>query len=252
MNRMRSSVVYFFLKKVHQSHLTMGSLTKTLVTNASEQLFIDKTLSCSTELLSEQLNLEGQSEAATSEISYSSMYLNDRKEKIMFFWQKLLITPKIYYLEPGLYPSIRDIVKAMKTLIPERHIHRENCITDKVSRRTPKIGIHLADEKSGLALIHKDLDHIFWSIIGNQHGLILRGKGHHEPEIAHDLVRIPSLWIYTDLIEPIIVSETKVPLLPGLPFISKLRTGDVRATGQYMNYQTSSNLKIGPLRKICF
>ena len=36
------------------------------------------------------------------------------------------------------------------------------------------------------------------------------------------------------------------------PFISKLKAGDIIATGQYMNYQTFSNLQFRPLLKISF
>ena len=67
-----------------------------------------------------------------------------------FFDRKLSKSSEFYYLEPGLYPSITDIVEAMNPLIQETHNHSENCITVKVSRRTQKVEIHLA-KGSGLA-----------------------------------------------------------------------------------------------------
>ena len=79
-----------------------------------------------------------------------------------------------YYLEPGLYPSITDIVEAMNTLIQERHNHIESCITVRVSRRTPKIEIYLANEESGLAFFSTELGHIFGSNIRNEFGVMLR------------------------------------------------------------------------------
>ena len=102
-------------------------------------------------ILPEQLNLESQWEVAISEISYPLMYQDATEGKIMFFDMKSSNSSESYYLEPGLYPSITDIVEAMNTLIQERYNHSENYITVKVSRRTQKVEIHLANEGSGLA-----------------------------------------------------------------------------------------------------
>ena len=81
---------------------------------------------------------------------------------------------------------------------------------------------------------------------------MLRGKGPHKPEFAYDIVRIHSLMIYTDLIEYNILGDRKAPLLRCLSFISKLKSGDIITTGQYMNYQTFSNLQFRPLPKNFF
>ena len=67
----------------------MESFTIELVSNASAQLFPDKTLSSFTNFLPEQLNLEGQWEVAISEISYPSMYQNVTEGKFMFSDKKL-------------------------------------------------------------------------------------------------------------------------------------------------------------------
>ena len=223
-----------------------------MVSNAPAQLFPDNTLSSFTNFLPEQLNLEGQWEVAISEISYPSMYQNDTEGKFMFFDRKLSKSSDFYYLERGLYPSITDIVEAMNTLNQERHNHSENCVTVKVSRRTQKVEIYLANEGSGLALFSTDLGHIFGSNVGSEFGVMLRGKGPHKPKFAYDIVRIHSLMIYTNLIEYNIVGDTKAPLLRCFPFISKLNPRDIITTGQYMNYQTFSNLQFRPLLKNSF
>ena len=191
----------------------MESFTIELVSNASAQLFPDNTLSSFTNLLPEQLNLDGQWEVAISEISYPSMCQNVTEGKFMFFEKKLLKSSEFYYLEPGLYPSITDIVDAMNILIQERHNHSEDCIKVKVSRRTQKVEIYLANEGSGLAFFRTDLGHIFGSNVGDEFGVMLRGKGPHKPQFAYDIVRIHSLMIYTDLIEYNIVGDTQAPLL---------------------------------------
>ena len=225
----------------------MESFTKELVLNASAQRFSDNTLSSFTNFLPEQMNPDGQWEVAISEISYSSMYQNVTEGKFMFFEKKLSKSSDFYYLESGLYPSITDIVEAMNILIQERHNHSENCIKLKLSRRTQKIEIYLANETSGLVLFSSDLEHIFGSDVGNEFGVMLRGKGPHKQEFAYDIVRIHSLMINTDLIEYYIVGHTKAPLLRCFPFISKLKSGDIITTGQYMNFQTLSNLQFRPL-----
>ena len=170
----------------------------------------------------------------------------------MFFDKNLLKSSRFFYLEPGLYPSFTDIAEAMNILIQERHNHSENCIKVKVSRTTQKIEIYLANEGSGLAFFSTYLGHNFEPNVGNEFGVMLRRKGPHKPEFAYNIVRIHSFMIYTDLIEYNIVGNTKAPLLGCFPFISKLKSGDIITTGQYMSYQTFSNLQLRPLLKNCF
>ena len=229
----------------------MESFTIQLVSNASAQLFPANTLSSFTNFLPEQLNLEGQWEVAILQISYPSMYQNVTEGNFMFFDEKLSKSSDFYYLEPGFYPSITDFVEAINTLIQERHNHREHCITVTVSRRTPKVEIYLANEQSGLTFFSTDLGQIFGSNVVNEFGVMSRGEGPHKPKFAYS-VRIQSLMIYTDLIEYNIVGDTKAPLLRCFPFISKLKAGDINTTGQYMNYQTFSNLQFIPLLKNSF
>ena len=230
----------------------MESFTIELVSNASGDLSPDNALSSFTNFLPEQLNLEGQWDVAISEITYPSMYQNITEGKFKFFDAKLSKSTSTYSIEPGLYTSISDNVEAMNTLIQERNNHNETRITVKVSRRTQKVLIMLANDTSGLAFCSTDLGYIFGNNVGNEFGVLVIGKGPHEPEFAYDIVRIHSLMIYSDLVEYNIVGDTKAPLLRCFPFISKLNGGDVTTTGQYMNYQTFSNLQVRPLLKNSF
>ena len=231
----------------------MDSFTIELVSNASGELFPDNTLSSFTNFLPEQINLEGQWEVAISEKSYPSMYQNITEGYFKFFDEKISKSTSTYNLEPGLYTSITDIVEAMNTLIQERNNHNETCITVKVSRRWQKVVILLANDTSGLAFCSTDLGHIFGNNVGNQFGVLMKGKAPHEPQFAYDIVRIHSLMIYSDLVEYSIVEDTKTPLLRCFPFISKLKGGDIiTTTAQYMKYQTFSNLQFRPLLKISF
>ena len=61
-----------FYQRVDQSQLTRQSFFLELVLNATAQLVPDNTLSSFTNFLPKQLKLEGQWEAATTELSYPS------------------------------------------------------------------------------------------------------------------------------------------------------------------------------------
>ena len=221
----------------------MDSFTIELVSNASGELFPDNTLSSFTNFLPEQVNLEGQWEVAISEISYPSMYQNITEGSFKFFDQKFSKSTSTYNQEPGLYISITDIVEAMNTVMQERNNHNETCRTVKVSHRTQKVVIMLANDSSGLAFCSTDLGLTFGNNVGNHFGVLMKGKRSHGPQFANDIVRIRSLMFYSDLVEYNIVGDTKAPLLRCFALISKLKGGDIITAGQYMNYQTFSNLQ---------
>ena len=170
----------------------------------------------------------------------------------MFYYEKLSKTTESYYLEPGLYSSMTDIVEAMNTLIHGRNNHRDTCITIKVSRVTQKLTVYLANEESSLAIFSTDLGHIFGRDVRDDSGILMSGKGPHEPIFAYDIVRIPSLMIHTDIKKYNNVGDTKALLLRCFPFISKLKSGDILTTGQNMNYQTFSTLQFRRLLKNSF
>ena len=198
----------------------MDSFTIDLVSNASLQLFPNNTLSSFTYFLPEQVNLDGQWEVAICEIFYPSMYQNVTERKFMFYDEKLSKSTEAYYLEPGLYSSITDIVEAMSTIIQQRNNHRDTCITIKVSKVTQKVKVNLANEETSLAIFSTDLAHIFGEDVRNDLGILISGKGPHEPTFAYDIGRIHSLMIYTDNVDYNIVGDAKAPLLRCFPFIS--------------------------------
>ena len=80
---------------------------------------------------------------------------------------------------------------------------------------------------------------------------MLRGKEPHKPEFAYDIFRIHSVMINTDLIDYNILGDMKAQLLRCF-FTSELKAGDLITNGQYMNYQTFSNLQFRPLLKHSF
>ena len=126
-----------------------------------------QTLSFFTNFLPEQVNLEGQWEVSISETSYRSMYQNITEGKFKIFDEKLSKSTSTYKLEPGLYTSITDIVEAMNKLIQGRN-NNETLITVKVSRRTQKVVVMLANDTSGLAFCSTDLRQFFGNNVGNE------------------------------------------------------------------------------------
>ena len=100
-----------------------------------------------------------------------------QKETSCFLIAKFLKSSEFYYLQPGLYLSIGNIVETMKSLIQEIHNQNESFITVKVSRGTQKVDTYLANEASGLKFFSKDPGHSFGSIFGNEVGVMLKGKG---------------------------------------------------------------------------
>ena len=93
--------------------------------------------------LPEQLNLEGQWEVAISEISYPSMYEITTEGKLMFFEEKLSKSSEFYYLEPGFYSSILDIVEAMNNLIKEDTITAKTELQLKFLEERKKVRLTL-------------------------------------------------------------------------------------------------------------
>ena len=230
----------------------MDSFTIELVSNASPQLFPKNMLNSITNFLPEQLTLDGQWEVAFSEISHSSMYRNVREGNFKFYDEKLSKTIEAFYLEPAFYSSITNFMEAMNTLRQERNNHRDTCITTKDSRVTQKIKVYLTNEESSLAIFSADLGHIFGGDVRKDSGILMSGKVSHEPTFAYDFVRTHSLMIYTDIVEYNFVGDTKALLLRCFPFLSMLNSGDIATTGQYMNYQTFSNLQFRRLLKNSF
>ena len=121
----------------------------------------------------------------------------------------------------------------MNTLIREKNNHNETWISFKVSRRTQKVVIMLANDNSGLPFCSTDLGHIFGNNVANEFGVLMIGKGPQEPKFAYVIVRIHPLMIYSNLVEYNVARDTKAPLLKGRDNIT---------TGQYMNYQTFRKL----------
>ena len=179
------------------------------------------------------------------------MYQNVTEGKLEFSDKKLSKSSDIYYLEPGLYPSFTDIVEPMNSLIEEKHNHSENCIEVEVSRGTRKVEIYLTNEGSDLAFISTDMGHMFGSNVGNDFEVILKRKGPHKPEFAYDIARIHPHDIHR--LDSLQCRPRHIGSFAALlSFSSKLKSGDLITAGQYMNYQTISNLQFRPLHKNSF
>ena len=205
--------------------------------------------------------MKGEWEVAISEISYPFLYQNVTEGKFTFVdgressEGKRKIVPM--NIEPGLYPSIVDIVVAMNNKTRERlgvQVFEYNGIyvsVDKITQK--KFAVQLPERQSVFRIQSADLSHFFGcDLEQNQTGVIMKGKGPHYPQYSYDIIKKYSLMIYSDILEYNIVGDTKIPLLRCIPYISKVKSRDIISTGQYMNYQSFINLQFKKLLKNSF
>ena len=98
-----------------------------------------------------------------------------------------------------------------------------------------------------------DLCHVFGceeAVYGM--GAFMSGAGPHFPKFPYDIVRLHTLMIYSDFVGYSIVGDTKAALLRCIPFLSKVKNGDIISTWQYMNYQIFPNLQFKKILKNSF
>ena len=131
-------------KRVFKSQLTIEPLTKKLGSNPIAQIIPRNSLNSSTSFLPEQIKSERRCETGISEKSYPLMHQH-------VFGHKVFIFSELYYLEPGLYHSITDVVQTIRMLAQDRPLRNKSSDVAKESPKTQKVGNHLGIEKSGLA-----------------------------------------------------------------------------------------------------
>ena len=167
------------------------------------------------------------------------MYQNITEHKFFYLDDATPDTePSDYYtLDPFLYPSISDIVNEMNRKIQEREKYEKTSIKLHVNKITQRISLSLPNQNSLLVIFSADLCHVF-GCEEAVYGMVvfMSGAGPHFPKFPYDIVRIHTLMIYSDIFECNIVGDTKAALLRCIPFISKVKNGDIISTGQYMNY----------------
>ena len=115
------------------------------------------------------------------------MYQNITKENFQFFDDKLSNSTSSNNLETGLYTSITDNVETTNTLIQEGNNHNGTCKTVKISRRTQKVVIMLANDTSGLAACSTDLGQFLGNKLGNQFGVLMKKKVLMNPNLPTTL-----------------------------------------------------------------
>ena len=162
--------------------------------------------------------------------------------------------PSDYYtLDPGLYPSISDIVNEMNRKIQELEKYEKTPIKLHVNKIAQRISLSLPNQNSLLVIFSADLCHVFGceeAVYGM--GVFMSGGGPQFPKFPYDIVRIHTLMIYSDIVEYSIVGDTKAALLRCIPFKSKVKNEDIISTGQYVNYQNFPNLQFKKILKNSF
>ena len=141
-------------------------------------------------------------------------------------------------------------MEAVNTLIQERNNHIDTCITKKVSRVTQKVKVYLTNEETNLAIFSTDLGHIFGGDVRNSFGnthawertawtiICLRYCLHPFTHDLHRHCRVQYCSRHRGTFTPLLSIHIK--------------SGDIITTGQYMIYQTYSNLQFRRLLKNSF
>ena len=179
-----------FLKLNFYRTVVMESFTIELFSNISFNCHPNNSRSSFTKILPKQIHLKGEWEVAISEISYPSLYQNVTERKFTFVdgrescEEKRKIVPM--NIEPGLYPSIVDIVVAMNNNIRERlgaQVFDYNGIYVSVDKITQKVAVHLPENQSVFIIQSAVLSHIFGcDLEQTQTGVKMKGKGPHYPQ----------------------------------------------------------------------
>ena len=135
----------------------------------------------------------------------------------------------------------------------EREKYEKTPIKLKVNRITQRISLGLTNKNSLLVIFSTNLFQVFGceeAVYGM--GISMSGAGPHFPKFPCDIVRIHTLMTFSDIVEYNIIGDTKAALLRCIPFISKIKIGDIIFTGQYMNYQNFPNLQFKKILKNSF
>ena len=116
----------------------MSSFTVEMVSNASLDCYPNNTLSSFKNFLTEQINLDGEWEVAITELSYPSLYQNITEGRFFYLYESTpdKKTSDYYTLDPGLYPSISDIVNEMNRKIQKREMYEKTPIKLHVNKIT--------------------------------------------------------------------------------------------------------------------
>ena len=222
----------------------MDSMCIDLVSNASMNVFKNNTLSSFTNILPEQIDLEGTWEVALSEISYPAMYLNVTDGRFRYKDGADDTNLDIMEIPTGFYASITQILDKMREKIKEEH--SDDDFLWEIDEISSKLKISLA-AAGALNIISPDLAHI----LGFPTSVLLRWKGPHFSTYPVDLLRIHSVMVYTDIIEYGIVGDTMAPVLRCFPFVTRLKKGEISMT-YIMNYHTFANQQFKRLMKRSF
>lgn len=100
-----------------------GSFYVTLASNASCNIYPDNTIACFTNKLARPVNLSGAWEVAITEIQYPHSYNTFEQNEASFFAGTIDL--KEYYVKPGYYSSISELLKVINAKLESVKISSE-------------------------------------------------------------------------------------------------------------------------------
>ena len=201
---------------------TDRSFTVDLLSSASLHVHGDNHLASFTNVLPEQLTLEGEWEVGLVDISYPSTFTNITEGEFCFIYDiNEVDAHNILRLESGLHNSFEEIITEMNRVI-FKHYGSLNQTFVKIQFDTKRqsLVVSLPGERSLFRIVSDDLAQIF----GHPTNIPLFGKTNYVGAPTN-LERFNSINVYTDIIEPGFMGDTKVPLLRSFPTMSKIKLG---------------------------
>ena len=202
-----------------------------LVSNASQDVYPNNTVSSFVNFFPENIEMNGDWEVALMELCIPARWLNVTDGQFILINNDAYVNEKQNSLLPeeefrrlmtltlpcGLYESYDDIRKAMN------HLAQKEGYNATIDDIFPLINGRLSISKSVNArfeLRSNDLSQIF--------GLktnFYRPNQNIVPIYPHDLTRFHTILVYADIIHHDVVGDVKVPLLRSVPIATKLRDG---------------------------
>ena len=193
-----------------------------LISNASMNVFKSNTLSSFTNILPEQIDLEGTWEVALTEISYPTMYLNVTDGRFRYKSGASDVNfEQVLEIPTGFYASTEQVLHRMRDQIKLHHSDDELYWT--IDELTSKLEVKLPEARSALNIMSGDISHI----LGFPMSVLLIGEGPHYSNFPVDILRIHSVQVYTDIIEYSIIGDTMAPVLRCFPFVTKMKRNEI-------------------------
>lgn len=219
----------------------MESFTIELHSSASGDVFPLNSSASFSNLLPEQINLDGQWEVALTEISYPSKIFNVTRGQFEIVVESREVKQsQIFNISSGFYHSIDSLIEAILKKIFDlppykKYIDKVSSLfTCTVDPLTNQLQIN-GHDGFDLVLLSEDLQHIF-GYFPSEFGININQNS--STPLSFDIQRFHSILIYTDFINSSIVGDTKAPILKTFAIENSSNSGIRSKTFKQLDFRS--------------